>query len=160
MIVFVEGNEGTGKTTLIDELFKTLPVMSAKCSMNFGNPFDLYYTLSNNKNIYLFDRGFITDIVYRRLDGNKGKMTLSEIGELCKTQEDNIKIIFCWNYNSFKRSMERGEDNITNEENHNLITKEFESVKNIIKCFTNIKYFDYDYEYDSVEDVINFIKGE
>ena len=159
MLIIVEGNEGTGKTTLINELSKKLVCVRVKYDKNVKG---IYQTLDNfakHPELFICDRSFISDIVYRRLDHKKGQMSLFQIGKLCGDNESRIKIIFCSNKNAFKNAIERGEDNIKVESVHKVLENEFYSVKNMIRCFTNIETFDYDYEYQSVDDVIEFIKG-
>ena len=159
MILMVEGNEGTGKTTLINSLIRRSSSCLVKTGRRFKDLYNLYDMMSKSNSLYLLDRGFITDLVYRGLDREKGDLTLYQIGKLCGDNQSRIKIVFCYHDNSFKNSIERGEDNITVEQVHNLINAEYRKYENLIKCFTNIETMNYNYEYQSVDDVIKFMKG-
>ena len=159
MLVIVEGNEGTGKTTLINQLAETIPFVYVKYPKEVKNTYQMLNNFTKDKILYVLDRSFISDIVYRRLDHKRGQMTLFQIGTLCGSPS-GIKIIFCHNKDAFKNAMKRGETNITVDSVHKLLENEFYSVKEMLKNFTDIEIFDYDYEYQSVDDVVEFIRGK
>lgn len=159
MVILIEGNEGTGKTTLINELLKKMNACSIKISRRFSNLCELYEELTESPQLYIFDRGFITDLVYRCLDGETGDLPLSYIGRLCRERSRNIKIVFCNNEKAFENAIKRGEDNVTIKSEHERIELGFAYFEQMMKSFTNIETFDYNYEYQSVDDVIEFIKG-
>lgn len=158
MLLIIEGNEGTGKTTLIEQLSKSLVFATVKYPKEFKNTYDMLDNFAKSKNLFVCDRSFISDMVYRRLDHKTGQMTLYQIGKLCCDNSCNIKIVFCFNENAFKNAIARGEDNITVESVHKTLDNEFYSVRNLINCFTCIETFDYDYEYNSVDDVVGYVK--
>lgn len=159
MIVLIEGNEGSGKTTLINSLLNKTDICVLKLSRNFKYSYELYVGLVKSKGTYIFDRSFITDLVYRMWDHQKGDMTFSQIGYLVDNYFKNIKIVFCENKNSWENAKVRGEDFIKNEESHKLIDDNFFRIKNLLESFTEIQCMTYDYDYNSVNDVIEFIKG-
>ena len=156
MLIIVEGNEGSGKTTLINQLTEKIPFVYVKYPKEVKNTYQMLNFFTKN-GLYILDRSFISDIVYRRLDHEKGQMSLCDIGNICTSC--NIKIIFCHNKNAFGNAMKRGETNITVDSVHKLLDDEFSSVEEMLKNFTDVEIFDYDYEYQDVNDVIKFIKG-
>lgn len=158
MLVIVEGNEGAGKTTLINELAKTIPFVYVKYPKEIKNTSTMLENFAGMPYMFVLDRSFISDIVYRRLDHKTGQMTLFDIGCLCKVHENNIKIIFCHNKDAFKNAMKRGETNITVESIHKILDNEFYTIEEMLKNFTDIEIFDYDYEYQDVNDVIEFLQ--
>lgn len=160
MIVLIEGNEGTGKTTLINELSKQIPFAIVKYPKEFKDTFNLLETFAVSDRLFVLDRSFVSDIVYRRLDHQKGQMNLEQIGRLCEDRKDRMKIVFCNHDKAFENAMRRGEDNIKVESVHKLLDNEFYSVKNLLRCFTDIETFDYNYDYTSVEDVLKFIRRD
>lgn len=155
MLIFIEGNEGTGKTTLIEELVKKMPAVVVKYPKEVKNTYELIKNLNLSKQTVIFDRSFITDLAYRMWDKKPGQMTLSEITTILNW---DIRIIFCHHKNAYENSIKRGEDFITDETTHKLIEDNFFRVKSLINSFTNAKTFDYNYEYQNVEDVIDFIE--
>lgn len=154
MLVLIEGNEGAGKTTLIKNLAQHLDFITVKYSKNMKDLNRLFDMCTRDKNIYVFDRGFISDLVYRIYDGEPGHHTLSEIGELCHY----TKVIFCQNENAYEKAIARGEDNITNSVDHLFIESLFEDVIQMLKSFTRASVMYYDYDTDSINDVVKFIK--
>lgn len=159
MILIVEGNEGVGKTTLINQLAEKIPFVCVKYPKEIKNTFQMLNFFIKDDQLYVLDRSFISDIVYRRLDHKRGQMTLYQIGQLCSSP-CGIKIIFCRNKNAFKNAMQRGETNITVDSVHKILENEFFSIEETLKNFTDIEIFDYDYEYQNVDDVIEFIRGK
>ena len=159
MLILIEGNEGSGKTTLINQLAEKIPFVTVKYPKEVKNTYQMLDNFVKDRLLYVLDRSFISDIVYRRLDHKRGQMTLYQIGTLCGSPS-GIKIIFCRNKNAFNNAMVRGETNITVESVHKLLENEFYSVEEMLKNFTDVEIFDYDYEYQNVDDVIAFIAGK
>lgn len=156
MLIVVEGNEGTGKTTLIDRLSEQLPFIRIKYSKDCENIFpDLEY-FAFNRSLFVLDRGFVTDMVYRIRDGKQGQTSLAEIAELCK--RGWVKIIFCNNDNGYEDALRRGENNITTRTDYDYVTGTFDRIKALLKCFTNVETFDYNYKCTSIDDVLKFIE--
>lgn len=159
MLLIIEGNEGAGKTTLIDNLSEKLPFVRVKYPKEIKKTYSMLDFFCKEDTLYVLDRSFITDMVYRKLDHKKGQITLYQIGKLCGDNSSRMKVIFCHNDKAFKNAIARGENNVTVSSVHKLLDNEFASIENLIKCFTDLSVMDYNYEYQSVDDVINFIKG-
>ena len=160
MLIIIEGNEGTGKTTLINQLAEKTPFIMVKYPKEIKNTYQMLDNFAKSDDLYILDRSFISDIVYRRLDHKKGQMNLFQVGRLCGDNERRIKIVFCRHHNAFNNAIARGENNIRVESVHKILDDEFFSIEELIKNFTDIEVFDYNYEYQNVDDVINFIKGK
>ena len=158
MLLLIEGNEGVGKTTLINQLAERIHFVTVKYPKEVKKTFQMLYNFIKDEILYVLDRGFISDLVYRSLDHKRGQTTLYQIGQLCSSPS-GIKIIFCNNKNAFENAMKRGETNITVEPLHKIIDNRFFFVEEMIKNFTDIETFDYNYEYQSIDDVIEFIRG-
>lgn len=157
MVVFVEGNEGVGKTTLIDTLFAKIKFVRVKYIKGM-KVLDLFRYMANDDVLYIVDRCFISDMVYRYIDKQKSVNNLFDIAYFMHVCSDNIKFIFCNNANAFENSMIRGEKNIVTKAQHLEVETGFSFIEQLIKNFTDIKIFDYDYDYSSIDDVIKFIK--
>lgn len=158
MLLIIEGNEGTGKTTLINKLAEEIPFVSVKYPKTIKNTFQMLNNFIKDDILYVLDRSFISDMVYRRLDHKRGQMTLYQIGQLCSSPS-GIKIVFCENKNAFENAMKRGETNITVDAVHKIVNDTFYVFRSLIENFTDIETMVYDYEYMSVNDVIEFIRG-
>ena len=158
MLIIIEGNEGVGKTTLINQMEEKIPFIRVKYPKEIKDTYLVLDSFAMSNQIFVLDRSFISDIVYRTLDHQKGQMNLFQIGRLTGRTND-IKIVFCHNENGFLNAITRGENNITTESKYKIIENGFYVIEELMKCFTDIEIFDYDYEYDSVDDVIEFIKG-
>ncbi len=160
MLIIVEGNEGTGKTTLINEIIKKLPCVVVKYPKEVKNTRLLLEKLIYSGQTVICDRSFITDIVYRLWDKKSPQMSLYDISALLHNYSESIKVIFCENKNSFNNSQIRGEDFITDKKVYNEINENFARIKTLLELFTEVKIYNYDYEYDNVDNVINFIGEE
>ena len=156
MIIMVEGNEGTGKTTLINEISKSFPSIIVKYPKEVKNVFPFLQQLAQLSHNIILDRSMITDLAYRMWDHKPGQMTLEEIGKVLEWK--NLKIIYCENDRAFENSIERGEDFITTKELHAQIDSNFRKVFALIEAFSNAKVLHYDYDYNDVDEVIDFLK--
>lgn len=157
MLIIIEGNEGTGKTTLINNLEEHLPFVRLKYSKDVKNIELLLQFAANSEELFVADRSFVTDMVYRIFDGKKGKMSLQSIGTICYS---NVKIVMCDNDTGYEDAMKRGEKNITDKKDYDYITNTFYKIIRLLRSFTNIEIFQYDFHYTSVEEVVNFIKED
>lgn len=157
MIILVEGNEGTGKTTLINRIMQEIPAVYVKYPKEVRNTYELYSALAGLKKTVILDRGFISDLAYRMWDTNEGQMTLKEIGDITNWR-NSLKIIWCWNENGFEDAKRRGEDYIVDYEAYELIDTNLRKIKRLLNSFTDLDMLDYNYRYTDIDDVINFIK--
>ena len=160
MIILVEGNEGTGKTTLINQIIKEMPMVYVKYPKEVKRTNHMYMDFIGMNQDIILDRSFISDMVYRSWDKNDTQMTLVEIANLFAQWYNSIKIIFCHNYKAFEKSMSRGEDYITDISTHEIIERNYQVIEDLIKAYTNCACFDYNYEENSVEEVLEFLRGE
>ena len=129
--VYVEGADGTGKTTLVKKL-------------------------KEQYNIDAEDRSFITDIVYRLEDNNlpRENKTLKDIAKLL----DNCIIIYCTHPYCFELSMSRGEENITTRERSSKIQYIYMYVMKFIQLYTRATVIQYCWEYDDINNLVKNIK--
>ena len=148
LAAYLEDNESLAHS--IDEIETLFP--------EFKDVYPMLQNFAASDNIYICDRSFVSDLVYRSLDHKVGQMSLSQISDLCL---NNIKIIFCYNENAFENAMARGEDNITVKEVHKILDDRFYFVETMLKSFTNVRICNYNYKYeDSIDNVLKFIESE
>lgn len=159
MLVLIEGNEGVGKTILIEQLSSRLRFITAKYPA--GHFAQLERTLESfvySDDLFVLDRGFVSDMVYRIRDKKRGQTSLAFIANLCES--GLVKIVFCDNPGGYKNAMERGETNVVLKKDHDDITATFNKIKQLLTSFTNIQIMSYDYSVQNVDDVVNFIKED
>lgn len=156
MLVIIEGNEGTGKTTLINQLKEHMPFISVKYSKECKHMFESLEFYAKSKQLYVLDRGFVTDMVYRINDLRVGQTSLQEIGVLANMS----KIIFCESDTGYEDAMKRGENNITDINQYQYIDSLFDAVLKLLSSFTRVDIMRYRYGWNSVEHVVKFIKEE
>lgn len=157
MLIFIEGVDGSGKSTLINKLCDG-DLIDAKVDVKRScrNFTEYYRELSRLKGNIIFDRCFISELIYRIEDGKKTTLNLMDI---LNSVQGLCKIVYCSNRRAYENAILRGEDNITDPDRHELISNAYDLFMNIIEKFTNIPICRYDFEFDDVSSVINFIKG-
>lgn len=157
MIVILEGADGSGKTTL------------AKTLVNWGynklnvpakedvDAYSKYLVYGHDSQIFIADRSFISDLVYRSVDNKEvGTLDFYQIALILTTK---IKIIYCKTDTSFNDAITRGEDNITDYYTHKKISDAYDTVISIIYKFARVNVMTYDWSKNKLSDVINFIEG-
>lgn len=157
MLVIVEGPDGSGKSTLCENLKKKgyKVLRRERSAKNFT--YLEFKDLQHDKQVYVIDRAILTPWAYRVLDGanlNRDDFWIIEAIMLLQ----NSPIIYCNCPNSFEYSMNRGEDNITNEKVSKKLRDIYEFIIKTLKLYNITTIFEYNFEEQSVEDVINFIK--
>lgn len=160
MLVFIEGVDGTGKTTLCDQLTKHCSIIQLNVLRTDPKAIYKYDNLKDISSILnipvILDRSFISDMVYRINDDElRGTVDLMNIASIL----ENSKIIYCKTPKSYEISMQRGEDNITTKQMHNKIKETYEIIMRMLSKFANVKIMEYDFTKQNVNDVINFIQG-
>jgi thymidylate kinase len=155
MLILLEGVDGSGKTTLCNQLkekgIPVVPSVGRLCKY----PYYEWMKLGAENLVSIVDRSFITELVYRIVDGkNVGTMRLDD---MCKILSF-CKIVLCETDTSFEDSMTRGEDNITNKEQAEQIKYVYSIITEMFCKFLKVPVYKYSWKNQSVEDVINFIK--
>ena len=157
MLIILEGVDGSGKTTLCNQLKQKGFIVKPPVDRLDKFPYRKWLKLSKKQDITIVDRSFITELVYRTIDGKPvGKMTLKEMCNVLRF----CKIVLCETDSSFEDSMIRGEDNITSEKTSKLIQIIYQIITAMLSKFTPVKAFTYDWKHQTVDDVINFIYKE
>lgn len=157
MLVILEGVDGSGKTTLCNQLKEKGFTVELPIDRLEQFPYSKWFQLSQKRDITIVDRSFITELVYRTIDGKPvGKMTLKEMCDVLRF----CKVILCETDSAFEDSMLRGEDNITNEKISKQIQRTYQIITTMLSKFTSVKTFTYDWKHQTVDEVINFIYEE
>lgn len=160
MLITVEGVDGSGKSTLVKQLCKYGVIHLAG-----ENPFTrdsvvdiikIIEIASKSNQLYVFDRSFITDIVYRFIDYKEcAKYTLEDLYKFCKYTDI---IIYCDNENAFENAMRRGETHITRKDISNQLRYLYRFVIDVLDRYDICDVIYYDFEQFSVEELLQNIK--
>lgn len=171
MIIYFEGPDGAGKSTLIDAVEKELTkntmydvykhaeqlMPTHPKDKNRMEGVDVIYRLfqyaNDNCCVYLIDRGLISDWVYRLFDNYKPVCNIKTILNVLSEIVDNGNgiIVYCNSALAEQKMLERGDDNPIALQRHKEISHAFDLV-----FYGSIDYIEYDME-DGVEDGVNQI---
>lgn len=158
MLIFVEGPDGSGKTTLCKELIKAGAAdVLITVPRGTKNQNEFYSRLRHCEHKIVFDRCFISDIAYRLWDNGKtDDMNLEDM--LYVLNNYNSRIIFCDTDTAFDDAQSRGESFITNRKNHDIISNNYKTLQMLLRKFTKVPIMVYDRKFSDVSDVIKFIE--
>lgn len=153
MLIILEGADGSGKTTLANKLRKNnYTVIKDERHKHSAEDWRQW---SISKNLYILDRSFISDMVYRCLDGEHGAINIMDIA-FCLIN-GNTKIILCETDTSFEDSMRRGEDNITDKKVSERIKQLYRDMIQMIQNFSTVKVLKYNWKQNQLAEVVSFI---
>ena len=155
MLILVEGADGSGKTTLVNQLVEYFPTLR----INMGNDHipDFYDNLTCMGEDIVLDRSFITDVVYR-LALDDGKETDGINMFYMEHILRNSVVIYCKTATQFDDAKARGEDNITDLKTAQKISRYYDAVMKFINTRTSTHVIKYDWHFDTVEELVSTIK--
>ena len=161
MIVILEGPDGSGKTTLCDELVAKGYKRISNLPREWPEQYDMYeylfLKLIKNYDNAVIDRSFISEIVYRIVKkDDKANITLYQILKLLK--DFPIKIIYCRSDTAFEDAISRGETYITTSAQHKYLTFVYDVIIDLIRQFTNTQVIDYNWKTDNIKNLVKKIK--
>ena len=156
MIVFVEGVDGSGKSTLIENLsnmFSSLRVSKQDDEHFTWNKVVLLGKSLGNNAVILVDRSPLTEYVYRTENGKPCKYKYSQILKWLKEG----KVIYCNNDNAYNNAMSRGEDNLTDKNRHDKVKHIYDTYISTLRleCVPTMYY---NWQENCLDDVIKFIE--
>lgn len=153
MIIFVEGPDGSGKSTLIHQLSERY--MTARIPKAAENA-KLWSKMCNacRSDNVLFDRSPLTECVYRTFDGSDRKFNITDVIAWLKRG----KIVYCSTDTSYEDSVNRGEDNITRKEDAEKIRMLYNALISAMRA-EGIEVMNYNWKVNTPDDVIKFIEG-
>lgn len=163
MLVWLEGADGSGKTSLLNTLkeygynsIQSPPRLDCKTA-----EYDAMKALcdkgrTTNKTV-LVDRGPMTEFVYRIVDQEDSYiMSVESYIDLIK----GSKVIYCYNKNAFANAMKRGEDNIVDVAVHRQIVNTYEHHLYMLKQFCkDMGFMWYNWEVHNIIDALKFINN-
>ena len=147
MIIYLEGVDGTGKSTLVRMLEDTLSKFgkvdaeaNKRIPTHPNRPgrvtqaklFKELKAMARDNVIHIVDRGPISDVIYRVFDAHTSVTTMKKVQEFLDEFNNRVLLIYCRN-NAAKRNMlERGDDNPIAIEKHDEISKAFDIVMDLV----------------------------
>lgn len=156
MTIFVEGPDGSGKTTLIKQLSNRYSNVSIsrmeEDSLLWSKLINFAKSLPNK--FILVDRSPLTEYVYRAEDRNESKFPYSSVVKWLRQG----KIIYCNNNDSFENAIRRGEDNITVKSRHDKIRQFYDTFIPTLES-EGIPVMYYNWQENCLDDVIKFVEG-
>lgn len=152
-MILVEGADGSGKTTLIQQLNKYWP--SVRIEKGCESALQLQCEFAQSTAPIILDRSFITDIVYRLVFGGETDgMNIYDIANLLRKSV----VIYCKTKTQYDDAVNRGEDVVTDLATSRKISKYYDAVMTFINTRTNTFVIDYDWHTDDVEELAKNIK--
>lgn len=174
MIIYIEGVDGSGKSTLRDRLLKRLEQVKnlrkikiepdgelliptrpdAYNRVNKEQLFEQLTTMATDpETVYICDRGPISDIIYRAFDEFEPVSSLNELMWFWLRNGLLIVVVHCVNDRSEELMLQRGEDNPVAIQYHKALKHMYQQ---IMPLFGAINY-DFSTESDEKLDTINTI---
>ena len=160
MLILIDGPDGSGKTTLVNNLISHGMIKVDRICRDIPNQYDVTKTIFENcakdNAMYVIDRYYLTELVYRTiLNDKKPTIKLDEIVKLLNIP--NILYVFCDTDTAFNDAQLRGEDFIKDERIHNDLRNLYRYIYNILVNFTTVSVIKYNYTTDDVSVITNKI---
>ena len=158
-MIFFEGADGSGKTTLIQQLideygYNSLITPPQRKPKKVTEEEDWDYFMDKVKPIHFCDRGILTELVYRQVDG---EVSWLHGAAHALTLLQGHMIVYCKTNTAYADAMARGENHILDEKVHKKIVKEYDRVTKFIQLYDNVAVITYDWQKDDILEVVKAI---
>ena len=173
MIVYIEGVDGTGKTTFAKALYEKLkkekifkkvePDGEALIPTKPKDPKRLkpqelhikFVEMAEDLNtLYICDRGPLSDIIYRTFDNYTPVVDLITLSTMIAMSGPKVFLVHCDTADSFTNMMTRGETNPTSINFHKALKKLY---RQIIPTFRVLPAVEYDMAKHDLDGVITIL---
>lgn len=162
MIIYLEGPDGSGKSTLVDSIIDVLEGSNQLYHPKAKNLVSTYpedpnrltekqlfaqlkRMATDNEVVYIIDRCFISDCVYRVFDNYKPVTTLHKCIEFLKKYNSKVFTIYCRTKDAEEYMLKRGDDNPIAILKHKEITRVYDLVMPLVSANLKYNYFKYDF---------------
>lgn len=160
MIIYLEGVDGTGKSTLVRMLEDTLskfgkvdaegnkriPTHPNKLDrVTQAKLFKELKSMARDNVIHIVDRGPISDVIYRVFDKHTSVTTIDKVQDFLEEFNNRVLLIYCRNDSAKRNMLERGDENPIAIEQHEKLTKVFDIVMDLVFNHLSCNYAIYDY---------------
>lgn len=160
MIIYLEGPDGSGKTTFVQKIWDTLartyfininaeddiPTRpNRKDRITEKALFSKLKAMAKSQVLYVLDRGPISDIIYRIFDEHKSVTSLAKIRNFMKNWGNKVLYVCCNTPKAEQNMIARGDDNPVALQHHKEITKLYDTINSLIKSDCPYSCVDYDF---------------
>lgn len=160
MIIWVEGPDGSGKSTLVNKLVDTCGYNTIDLCGRMKDKYkeaQWWYNFreeyTDTRGTYVIDRSPLSEAVYRLYDKEVPWCRDSDVRACLNLG----KIIYCRTDNEFESAMQRGEDNIVTKESHDRICTIYDVLVDYFETIGRIPVLRYNYKTTPFNDVLKFI---
>lgn len=161
MIIYIEGVDGSGKTTLADKIAKmckkekfvyeryaernisTKP--DAVNRITFEELVEKFEFMANDKVLHILDRGPISDCIYRMFDDYEPVGKLQDYISLFDRCKNKLMIVYARTKKAEEMMRKRGDDNPVAISHHKELSKAYDLVMGIVNTYLNNKIIPYDF---------------
>lgn len=171
MIIYLEGPDGSGKTTLAQTIAKvlvdkniTIPILSAEehiptrpnreDRVNERQLFKQLKIMALSDKVYVIDRGPISDIIYRCFDNAEPVTTLNKVIKFLQKYNNKVMLVYCNSDSAYENMIARGDDNPVAVSQHSIISKMFKVIMNEIEANIDFNFQRYNYDIKSSIDTV------
>lgn len=176
MIILFEGPDGSGKSTLNAAITEMLQknghqvINSAReiwCEDKPTSPrrvtepmmFKYLKTMVKDKQFYMYERGPISDNIYRVFDNYSPVTTINKFINFLAENEKQVFVIYCRTDLAEKKMLERGDENPVAIEKHKELTKIYDIVMRFVKEKFKYNFIRFDYsKRGSMKEVLDKIE--
>lgn len=152
MIIFIEGPDGSGKTTLIKQLSDLYPSLRVPKA---AETIDIWKAILNlgRKATILTDRSPLTELIYRMWDNDTSKFGYSNVLKWLSCG----KLVYCNTKTMFQDSINRGEKLVTTKDDAERLERLYDTFVAGLKA-EGVKILYYNWQENCLDDVIKFIE--
>ena len=157
MIIYIEGVDGSGKTTLVNRLIERIEALSDlkkttlvadanrlipthPAKKNRVTKYQLINELqrmaNESKTIYILDRGPISDIIYRTFDEHSQVISMYELLQVLMMLKDSMLIVHCDSDKAYDKMIERGDNNSIAMTRHKELQYLFRQIMPLFHSFS------------------------
>ena len=171
MIIYLEGPDGSGKTTLADKIkeiceeLKIDYVRNAEqtISTHPNRPnrvtkeqlFEQLDFMAEENRVFILDRGPISDSIYRMFDDFDPVCKLEEYGKAFERyiKNNQMLIIYTRTPNAEQAMLERGDDNPVALRRHKELTKAYDVIMSALNMLLKGQVLRYNYAISNADEV-------